>query len=104
MLVIIFTCLSICMFIFLRYIRALIELSDRQNVRKTLPANKLSTPSSTEVVKSSVIARHTALPFILAHDLPRGIIAAALALLGFLFMLAVMCVQIVPMLLCLSAN
>ncbi|KAI0027922.1 Ctr copper transporter family-domain-containing protein [Vararia minispora EC-137] len=66
--------------------RALIEMANRVNT-KSLPQHAQATPKS-------AIRQHMALPFIPAHDLPRGIIAAALALLGFLFMLAVMTFQV----------
>ncbi|VDB95694.1 unnamed protein product [Peniophora sp. CBMAI 1063] len=64
--------------------RALIEMANRTNKRTTL-GQPQSTPTK--------IPR-TALPFIAAHDLPRGLITAILALLGFLFMLAVMTYQV----------
>lgn len=57
---------------------ALIEMAERAKRGTTLgqsTSNKVS---------------RTALPFIPAHDLPRGLVTSMLALLGFLFMLAVM--------------
>jgi len=69
--------------------RALIELANRTNTKTALPAHNGKSVSSTSTQLS-----HTSLPFVFAFDFPRAIIASALALIGFTFMLVVMTYQV----------
>ncbi|THH15443.1 hypothetical protein EW146_g5044 [Bondarzewia mesenterica] len=69
--------------------RAQIELSNKLNVQ-ALPSTWESDKNRTSL--HSLASRRVALPFIPAHDIPRGIVHVAQSLLTFLFMLAVMCV------------
>ncbi|KAJ7590896.1 CTR copper uptake transporter [Mycena floridula] len=76
-------------------IRATMESAWKKNRAQIAYANKMNSSSKAPSQSTAaVITLRNAPPFMLSHDIPRGILYAGQSALGFLFMLAVMTFQV----------